>query len=156
MVDKSGKIVEIVKHKVVHAARATVRCRRGCGCRICGIRRESRERPARRSADTPAVESAVKAEPEVVVRRPELELAVRRPGAGNAPRCTYSRACCRRDSRRPQAARRRCGRQSVRGTGPRRHAHCARGSPQDEAGGRAHPMTTASLPRSTCRAPKAG
>ena len=100
MVDKSGKIVEIVKHKAVgrHAGRGV--CREG-GAR--GGRAPSRTRTGRAAS-----------------------------GAGNAPRCTYSRACCRRDSRRPAGRPPRCGRQSVRGTGPRRHAHCAR-SP---AGGR--------------------
>ena len=79
MVDKSGKIVEIVKHKVVHAHGQPSDAAGDAAAVSAESAGNPGERPARRSADTPAVESAVKAEPEVVVRRPELELAVQRP-----------------------------------------------------------------------------
>ena len=130
MVDKSGKIVEIVKHKVVHAHGQPSDAAGDAAAVSAESAGNPGERPARRSADTPAVESAVKAEPGRAPSRTRTGRAA--SGAGNAPRCTYSRACCRRDSRRPAGRPPRCGRQSVRGTGPRRHAHCAR-SP---AGGR--------------------
>ena len=79
MVDKSGKIVEIVKHKVVHAHGQPSDAAGDAAAVAAESAGNPGERPARRSADTPAVESAVKAEPEVVVRRPEPELAVQRP-----------------------------------------------------------------------------
>ena len=131
MVDKSGRIVEIVKHKVVHAhgqpsdaagdAAAVAAESVGNPERACwrngrrpgrGVCREGGARGGRAPSRTRTGRAA--------------------SGAGNAPRRTYSRACCRRDYRRPAGRPPRCGRRSVRGTGPRRHAHCAR-SP---AGGR--------------------
>ena len=132
MVDKSGKIVEIVKHKVVHAHGQPSDAAGGAACRICGIRRESRgeacQAVGRHSGRGVCREGGARGG-----RAPSRTRTGRAAsGAGNAPRCTYSRACCRRDSRRPAGRPPRCGRQSVRGTGPRRHAHCAR-SP---AGGR--------------------
>lgn len=79
MVDKSGRIVEIVKHKVVHAHGQPSDAAGDAAAVAAESVGNPGERPAKRSADTPAVESAVKAEPEVVVRRPEPELSVRRP-----------------------------------------------------------------------------
>ena len=79
MVDKSGRIVEIVKHKVVHAHGQPSDAAGDAAAVAAESVGNPGERPAKRSADTPAVESAVKAEPEVVVRRPEPELAVQRP-----------------------------------------------------------------------------
>ena len=79
MVDKSGRIVEIVKHKVVHAHGQPSAAAGDAAAVAAESVGNPGERPAKRSADTPAVESAVKAEPEVVVRRPEPELAVQRP-----------------------------------------------------------------------------
>ena len=79
MVDKSGRIVEIVKHKVVHAHGQPSDAAGDAAAVAAESVGNPGERPAKRSADTPAVESAVKVEPEVVVRRPEPELAVQRP-----------------------------------------------------------------------------
>ena len=128
MVDKSGRIVEIVKHKVVHAHGQPSDAAGDAAAVAAESVGNPGERPAKRSADTPAVESAVKAEPEVVVRRPEPELAVQRP-VPEMPRAVRTPGPAAAGTpATPQG----CGRRSVRGTGPRWHAHCAR----NPAGGR--------------------
>ena len=108
MVDKSGKIVEIVKHKVVHAHGQPSDAAGDAAAVSAESAGNPGERPARRSADTPAVESAVKAEAaasdddgeftEVDLSRPEgrlvigpsglveLERPAVRPAAGTAVR----------------------------------------------------------------------
>lgn len=80
MVDKSGKIVEIVKHKVVHAHGQQPE---NAGDTAAGAEKPA-EKPVVGPADKQAVRPAVKAEPEVIVRRPQPEPAVQRP-APEAP-----------------------------------------------------------------------
>lgn len=153
MVDKSGKIVEIVKHKVVHAHGQPSDAAGDAAAVSAESAGNPGERPARRSADTPAVESAVKAEPEVVVRRPELELAVQRP-VPEMPRAVRTPGLLPPGlppPRRPPAAMR----TTIRSWNwaPTACPLCPKPRRRQRP---PHPMTTASLPRSTCRAPKAG
>ena len=151
MVDKSGKIVEIVKHKVVHAHGQPSDAAGDAAAVSAESAGNPGERPARRSADTPAVESAVKAEPEVVVPNSNWPCSVRcrkcpalyvLPGLlppGLPP------------PRRPPAAMR----TTIRSWNwaPTACPLCPKPRRRQRP---PHPMTTASLPRSTCRAPKAG
>ena len=164
MVDKSGRIVEIVKHKVVHAHGQPSDAAGDAAAVAAESVGNPGERPAKRSADTPAVESAVKAEPEVVVRRPEPELAVQRPvpempravrtpgpAAAGTPAAEAEGLIAEVGAADSPAAMR----TTIRSWNwaPTACPLCPKPRRRQRP---PHPMTTASLPRSTCRAPKAG
>lgn len=79
MVDKSGKIVEIVKHKVVHAHGQQAEAAGDTAAAAEKPVEKPVEKPAGKPAEKEVSRPAVKLGPEVVVRRPEPELAVQRP-----------------------------------------------------------------------------